>query len=441
MKFMKFKNILLAVLVLTAFSCEDFIGGDLNADPNKPLTVPVTGQIGQIQIQLADTYGGEFSRWNCMFTQQVEGVARQWSSFNQYTITANRFDFAWSDIYENVIVELRTVTRVAEENGYNHYLGVAKVIEAYTMMMATEVWGDIPYSEAGYGSENFNPAYDTQASIYTAVVTLLGEAKTLFAGPAGAIAPGTEDLYYGGDVAAWTRAADAILARYYLHQGDLANALTSAQASFTSRADNMGYQYGNDPASAPWYRFNNGREGDIEFHPTMRGIMSGLNDTDRLGVMDQTFTINGTPHPYFIAGQRQELISYREIQFIIAEAALTSNPAAAHAAYLAGIDASFQELGFAAGGAEYAAYVAQPAVDPGVGSITLTHVMTQKYIGMFAQPEVWTDWRRNGIPALTPVSGGAVPTSWDYANQTYLFNTNAPTQLSGTGPLLRNVLP
>jgi hypothetical protein len=28
--------------------------------------------------------------------------------------------------------------------------------------------------------------------------------------------------------------------------------------------------------------------------------------------------------------------------------------------------------------------------------------MTQKYVDLFTQPEVWADWRRTGLPALTP---------------------------------------
>ncbi|MEP1097260.1 MAG: SusD/RagB family nutrient-binding outer membrane lipoprotein [Cyclobacteriaceae bacterium] len=429
---MKFKNILLATLVLTAFSCEDFIGGDLNADPNKPLTVPIAGVLPQVQISLADTYGGSFSRWNCMFTQQVAGVARQWTSFNQYSITPNRFDDSWADMYENVLVELLPVKAEATENGYNHYLGIANVLEAYAIMAMTDVWGDIPYTEAGLGSDNFNPVYDDQATvIYPAVFRLLNEALTLFTQTSGEIVPGADDLYYGGDVDQWTKAANAILARYHLHLGDNAAALAAAKLSFEDRSDNMAYQYGADPHSGQWYRFNNGREGDIEFAPFMKGLMESLNDDDRLTMMDQVFTINGdTPHPYMIARFRQDLISYREIQFIIAET--STNPAEAHAAYLNGIEASFEELGFAAGGDEYSDYIGQANVNPGVGAITLNHIITQKYIGMFVQPEVWSDWRRTGIPALTPISGSeGVPTSWDYAFASYLFNSNAPDQNDG----------
>ncbi len=439
---MKIKSAPLMVLALLALSCEDFIGGDLNADPNKPLDVPITGQLGQVQIQLADVYGGSFSRFNCMFVQQVEGVERQWSSFNSYGIAPTRFDAAWEDLYENVFIELKTIKSVSEENGYNHYLGVAKVLEATALMMATDVWGDIPYTEAIQGADNFNPIYDDQTAVlYPMVNTLLTEALTLFAGTSGPIVPGSEDLYYGGTIDNWEKAANGLLARYYLHLGDYNMALSRAQQSFTSRADNMGYQYGADPASAPWYRFNNGREGDIEFHPTMKGIMEGLNDTTRLSVMDHIFTINGdTPHPYFIAAQKQDLITYREVQFIIAESEfnLSGNSSVAQTAYLNGIEASFQELGFDAAGSEYTAYVGQASVDP-VSGFDLDRIMTQKYIAMFAQPETWSDWRRTGIPALSPVSGTAIPTNWDYSLNSYLFNSNSPEQMTAPASLLRGV--
>ncbi len=429
---MKIKNILLMGLVLTAFSCEDFLGGDFNQDPNKPGTVPISALLPQIQISLADTYGGSFSRWNSMFTQQVEGVARQWSAFNQYAIQPVRFDDAMNDYYENVLVELLPVKAEAEELGYNHYLAVANMLEAFMIMTSVDVWGDIPYTEAGLGSENFSPAYDDDEAVYTAGFNLINEAISLFGQSPGAVAPGSEDLYYGGDVDQWLKAANALLARYYLHLGDYSNALSSAQASFEDRGDNMSYQYGTAPDGAQWHRFNDGRTGDIEFHDdSMGALMTSLNDDDRLEVLDVTFTPTG--HPYLIDAFRQDLISYREIQFIIAESAFRLGQAAtAHTAYLEAISASFEELGFEGDGAEYTAYVGQAAIDPGSGSLTLNHIMTQKYIGLFVQPEVFNDWRRTGIPSLTPVSGTAIPRRWNYGFNEYLFNANAPDENSVT---------
>jgi len=80
------------------------------------------------------------------------------------------------------------------------------------------------------------------------------------------------------------------------------------------------------------------------------------------------------------------------------------------------------------GATEYSTYVAQAGIDPGVGNLTMDHIMTQKYIGLFVQPEAFSDWRRTGIPSLTPVAGSEVPRRWYYPENEYLFNSNAPAR-------------
>lgn len=423
MKF-NYRLLMLAGLIFVSFSCEEFLG-DENSDPNKPVTVAVTGQLANTQIQLVDVTGGEFSRYNCMFMQQVEGVARQWDSFNDYVMTANRFDRSWRNIFENNLIQLRTIRSESLENSFNHYLGVGNVMEAVTMLTATDVWGDMPFTEAVMGDENLNPVFDDQETvIYPGIITLLEDAIALFEGNGGDILPGSEDVFYSGDIELWTKAANAILARAHLHQGRYAEALTAAQASFDSREDNMSYTYPDAADGAPWYRFNLGRTGDVEFHPTMRALMESFNDSSRLAMFDVTFDED---HPYHTPTYTVDIVSYREMQFIIAETALRTGAAAeiVHEAYLAGIEASFTEVGVPEA---FEAYVSQASIDPGVGNLTLDEIMTQKYIAMFVQPEVFSDWRRTGIPALSPTSGTQIPRRWDYSFNEYLFNTNAPAQ-------------
>lgn len=416
------KNIKYLILALIGFgflsSCEDIIANDINLNPNKPGEVPVNAILPNIQIRIVDVYGGDTSRFNSLISQQVEGVARQWSSFNAYTgLTPNRFDTAWNNYYENVLVEVNAMIEAAGEKGYNHYVGVGKVLKAFSLMTMTDLWGDIPYTEAGLGIGNINPVVDSQESIYTAVFTLLGEATTALSGGDGGRALGTDDVIYGGSTASWLKAIKAIEARGHLHQGRDAQALAAAKASFTSRDDNMDYTYNTSQAGG-WWRFNDGRTGDIEFHPFLRAMMTGLNDTDRLAILDQTFI---TSHPYMKADFRQDLISYREIQFIIAET--STDAAEQHAAYLNGIKASFVEVG--ATEAQYDAYVAQASVDPGAGSLDMEdHILTQKYIGLYVQPEVFNDLRRNDFPAITPTSGSVVPVRWNYPSDELLFNSS-----------------
>lgn len=414
------KNVLIIfVITFSLISCESFFS-DNNADPNAPIDVPISAALPAIELTVVDAKGGLFSLFNNMFIQQVEGVERQWESFNKYDIQPVRTNGIWAQIYENVIVELRVVKQKAEDQELNHYLGIAKTIEAYTLMMTSDVFGDIPYTEAGLGDANSNPAYDDQATIiYPAIKKLLDEALVLFNGPSGTISPGSDDVLYGGNIDKWKLAVHGILARYYLHLGDNANALEEAKKSFKSRADNMGYKYPGGNNQAQWHSFNNVREGDMEFHPTMKGIMEGLNDTDRLKIFNKTFNAD---HPYLIEDFREDLITYREIQFIIAET--STSPAEKLTAYLNGIKASFKEVGL--GDTEYNTYVAQSSINPGAANLTLEQIMIQKYIGMFVQPEAFSDWRRTGIPALTPVAGSQIPRRWFYPENEYLFNSSTP---------------
>lgn len=427
MKLFNTKNILIVVLALGFSACESFVGGDINQDPNNPTSVPVTAQTPAIQIALADVYGGAFSRFNGALTQQVEGVARQWAPFHSYNgLTPNRFDAAWQNIYENILNEIKIAKATTSKEGYNHYLGIMEIMEAFTIMIATDVWDDMPYTEALQGIENINPTYDTQASIYEAAHALLDNGVSLLSGSPGALVPGSEEVFYGGNVDAWLKVAKAIRARAYLHWGDYEKARAEAEASFTSAADNMGFQYPDANAAGQWYRFNRDRTGDIEFGTTMRAIMTDLQDTSRVAVMDQIFT---TDHTYLVADFFQELITYREMQFIIAEADVrTTNGGtqAGYDAYLAGIKASFERLGL--GDAEYDTYVAQPEIGVGAGNLTLENVMMQKYIAMWLQPEVYSDFRRTNIPDLVPVSGTSVPVRWHYSSTEYLFNTSAPSE-------------
>lgn len=412
------------LMAVTLISCEDYFEFD-NSDPNAPLDVTIGAALPSIQLTIVDSYGGLWSNFGNMFIQQVEGVERQWESFNRYDIQPVRFNQSWTQLYENVIVELKVVSQKATGQELNHYLGIAKTLEAFSLMMITDVWGDAPYLEAGLGDANQVPAYDDQENvIYPAIKTLLSDALVLFDAEAGIVTPGSDDVIYGGDIELWKLAAHGILARYYLHLGDNTNALAEAKLSINSRDDNMGFTYPGAGNDAPWYGFNDVREGDLEFHPTMRALMTSLNDIDRLAIMDQTFNAD---HPYLTANQQVDLLSYREIQFIIAET--STDPAEQYTAYQNAIEASFVELGL--GATEFNTYFAQAEIGVGVGNLTLEDTMTQKYVGMFVQAEAFSDWRRTGIPNLTSVpesTSNVIPRRWFYPENEYLFNESAPAR-------------
>ena len=420
-------------------SCESFLAEDINVDPNKPSAVPVSAMLPNVEIRIVDVYGGDTARFNSMLSQQVEGVARQWTSFNNYTgLTPNRFDTAWDNYYENILVEVNNMIAAADELGYNHYSGIGKILKGWALMNLSDCWGNVPYFEAAVLYPNatdaqliLSPAIDTRDAIYDEVLNLINQGETALNGGNGGLAVGSDDVIYGGDVDKWLDAVKAIKARYYLHKGDFGQAVSNARNSFESPDDNMSYTYSSSQ-QAGWWRFNDGRTGDIEFHPFLRDLMTDLGDTARLAILDQTFI---TSHPYHKADYEQDLVSYREMQFIIAEGLQRTGGSAADIAeaYGRGIMASFFEVG--ATEADFNAYIsnADVALDGTAGD--LKKILTQKYLGMYTHPEVFNDLRRNDYPDLgidssfTPTSGSVMPQRWNYPGDELLFNENFADQI------------
>ena len=415
---------------MLGISCDPFLEGT-NENPNDPVSVSSTALLAPIELTLAYTYNANLARWSGLFTQHVKGVARQQSGFDGYNFTASNFSTDWSNLYVDVLQNIEVMIAQATERGNNHYVGAGQTLKAYTIMLMTDYWGSIPYSEAFGGVERLQPKFDSQASIYDEVHRLLSAARTSLSGSNGGISL-SGDLVYGGDVALWIKATHAIDARAYIHQGLLSDAnytaaLNSVNQAFDSSADDMTFKFGAAaPTAAPWYQFNRDR-GDTGFNSTFgdaldalsdprRDLYDGDPDIDNFGDVYET-------HEFFTIDQAVELVTYRELQFIRAEALLATGGSQANirAAYLGAIESSFSGLGL---DAEYAAYIAQAEVSP--ATITLENVMTQKWFASYGDPEAFSDWRRTAIPTLAPNNGVAIPTRWLYPQTEIELNANTP---------------
>lgn len=150
--------------------------------------------------------------------------------------------------------------------------------------------------------------------------------------------------------------------------------------------------------------------------------MNGLDDTLRLEKLDVTFNQD---HPYLVANFKEDLISYRETQFIIAEADFRINLGGTSIEYdamLNGIRVAFFKFGL--GETEYLSFINSGAI-PSVSNLTLEDIMIQKHIAMFLQPESYSDYRRTGFPSLFPVSGSNITVRWNYVADEYQFNSSA----------------
>jgi hypothetical protein len=434
MKILKHIYIALLLLVMAGMtsSCEKYFN-DVNEDPNRPSDVPPPVLLPSAQAFYAYGVGGDVSRFTSLLVNQLQGIDRQFATYQLYSITETDTDNWWKfNHYGGAMFDLYDIIQKAEAGDMPEYAGVAKIMMAYGLMVATDMLGDVPYDEAFQGTDNLTPTYNSQEEIYARIQTLLTEGKANLAETGAGVEPGAEDMIYAGDLTRWTMFANVLSARAYLHLGkrDAGNyslALTALGTegveSFGSSADDAIFLFGVDETqAAPYYQFNSQR-GDIAYVGFLHDTMATMGDpraavyTDGAGGLGAFF--GDANAPFYFA-------SYMEQKFIEAEAAFqTGDLIRAATAHNAGVMASLARYGIVDLVFE-GLYASETAV-----TISLEKIMTQKYIAMFLDVEAFNDWRRTGIPALLPnpgnVTGDVIPRRLPYPQSERLFNgANCP---------------
>lgn len=430
------KRLVLGFCVLSVsllISCNSWIDSGLNTDPTSPKDGSFAVVLPTTQVGMAYVLGGDLGRYTSLITQHNVGVDRQHLGIYQYVIKENDLDNAWRfNLYGGPMNDLYILMKKADDTKSPHYKGICQVMMAHAVGTVTDLWGDVPYSKAFEGSDAISPGYDTQEAIYTSIAAMLADAIANLNAASSTFKPGSDDRIYGGDLAKWKMAANALAARYAIHvikrnPAAGAVALSAVAGAFASNADDMQFAFGSVETQAnPWYQFTTQRAGDLNFGETLSTLMNGLSDPRRpfYAVVDDSGTYSGLSQMgplYASINSPIPFITYTEVKFIEAEAQFRAgNMTEAHAAYVAAVTASLERSGVAA--ADVTAYLAQASVDGGAAGLTLDRIMTQKYIAMYSQCESWVDWRRTGSPALTPVTGSVIPRRFPYAQSERLYN-------------------
>jgi hypothetical protein len=161
----------------------------------------------------------------------------------------SNFDGRWSSAYQTIMNDIKELNIIAGETGLNRHIAMGQVIEAHVLMTLVDFFGDIPYTEALQGADNLNPVADSGASVYAAAIALLDGAITNFNNDA--LGTPALDMYYDGDWAAWTKAANTLKMKAYmatrLVDGSAVskfNAIVASGNYISSNADDMQFRWG-----------------------------------------------------------------------------------------------------------------------------------------------------------------------------------------------------
>lgn len=236
---MKKITLISLAFVLILGSCKKITDG-VNVDPNRPTDVGTRYDllINGAELSTIILNEGELARLGGLFSRTFTGVDRQYTSEYNYEITAGNFDDNWDRLYAVIVANTKVTIDKATTLNDKTSAGIAQVLQAMAFGLAADLWGDVPFKEAGDPAMFPTPKFDAQATVYAGVQTLLSAAITNLQANVGA-GPGAKDFFYQGSRTKWIAAAYTLKARYFLHTKDYTNAITNATLGISSAANNL----------------------------------------------------------------------------------------------------------------------------------------------------------------------------------------------------------
>jgi hypothetical protein len=465
------KNIGLTVLACFALgSCDEAKLTELNVNRNASTDIDLSYLLAYGQTRVA---GSRYESWrtNLIYSStmvQHNATLQGYWSGDKYYYNAQYSGAYWERHFPDAIKNLTNVVDRTEGDPERVNLNsFAKIMRAFDLHKITDLYGDIPYDQAGRGidgEENWFPTYQSQQEVYARIVSEVKSARDAMSASADQLRD--QDILYKGDVAKWKKFANAFLMRVAMRMSNVDPA--TAQAVFTEAASNGTFGSNADNA---FFKQVLGNGGDINFNgtslamsnaaggggdnnakisKTLMDFMNATNDprkmiltggignpyesastwntnpADQVGLPNgyNTTTIKNivpnfvTFHDYsFINPEIIQLddptpfISYAETELMKAEAALKgwiSTSAEGH--FNSGVKAAIES--WTAFGASVTPAAAEISTfTSGLGFAAASNEDKLRMIGeqfwmatYLNHTETWANWRRTGYPVLVPTS-------------------------------------
>jgi len=478
-----------AVLVLGVGACNTDKLINVNENPNNPTSAPPPAVFTYAaRIAMSRWFGSNpmNMRGTVLTAQHLAQV--QYPDEDSYArLDGEVTDASFINTYSQELKNFQAVIDAGKAIDQPLLWGPAQVMRSLVFGYVTDVWGDVPFSQALKGDAaevNIVPAYDAQKDIYDGLFADLSEAVTAIAA-GGEIALGAADPIYGGNALRWQRFANSLRARHAMRlanvdattaQAQLNAAIAAPGGLIASNADNARMVWPGDGVyDNPWSANNQGRD-DHRLSDRLMGQMLPFNDprvpvyaqptladptvyagmpnaltasqagnysltssrpgrvfysTDRF--CDGCTGLTGSRFPDFV-------LTYAEVSFILAEAAERGWIVGSAAAYYnQGIAASMEQWGVT-DAAAIAAYIAQPGIVYTPGVAGQRQIALQKWIALYTDGvSAWSEWRRTCVP-VTVIPGpdaviGTVPRRYQYSTREHSVNSaNLDAAVARQGP-------
>lgn len=437
------KRIIYSLTLLLAFafqSCESVVEG-LNNDPNNFTDTSLGLVLNHASLNVVAIAEAHPTRIATIFTDQFGGNDRQYGTLNIYSTLQTDYDEIWEDVYQRGIAQCQIAKEKAVAGSNAVAEGQATILEAYHFGEAALLFGDIPFSQVN-DPDFLDPEFEGQVAVLNGVIGMLDAGIAL-------VGSATAASNVFSTSSTWAQVANALKARYYLALGDNANANASAvAANFTSKANDWSIVHTttNYGENLFWQFQVEQRqdylkiEGSLDFSHMSKLLNSAeavyrgnskTDETARFNYYVNGNDLNTNAGGFAAVDANYPVVSFEEVQLIIAETSVGAGNAAALAA-LNAVRAS-HAVQFPTG--QYDAYVLADFQAGGElfdgtsenSSLTM-EIMTEKYCSVIGLP-TYSDVRRNNNLIGVPIKGAnttVIPQRFLYPQTEAASNSNFP---------------
>src|ERR1035437_4071764 len=147
MKITRLSAALVTIVSLTTTACSNDLTG-MNANPNSPTTAPATSLFSRASETTVGRFNGSFNTLSMtsLFAQHIAQV--QYVDEDRGHIRATTIDALYTGLYTGELDDYDKVRVIGQTAKTPNVWGPALVMQGWIFQNMTDLWGDIPYSEA-----------------------------------------------------------------------------------------------------------------------------------------------------------------------------------------------------------------------------------------------------------------------------------------------------
>lgn len=459
------KNIISIAIFLTFFAGFLFISSckkdltELNVNPNEPISTDLNYLFRYAQKEGISSYNSNVNleQWSLMNWMMYMASRGGVEAGREYIVPTGK-DAFWTEQYATALVNTHQILLLTKDSSeLSNMYAAATIWKIFLFHRITDLWGDIPYSDALKAATelNYAPRYDKQQEVYYSMLDGLKNAESTLSPDKMFFNP-SADIIGKGNIDFWKRFANSLrlrlatriknrnFARYQQEMNDL-----STRILITSNVESILFPY-NSERKHPVFEAYFTQQAIVQNNPSKFFVDMLVNSNDPrvkvflekspMSILPWIPPYKGVPNlvltsdpiwsqynsdgnwgdisrigQWFLRNQTPGIIiSYAEVCFLKAEAALEGAwTGSAQSFFEDGIRANmlfYEQFGDTAQHISDAQILAYQQSLP---SLSLEQIITQKWISFaFSNGyESYAEYRRTGFPVLKKMDNSNI----DYA--------------------------